>query len=233
MSLFTVEQVTCPNCGTIAEMEIFSSVNGDRRVDLTEAILAGTIQTHTCKKCDTEFRVEPSINYLSVGEGLWMMARPLSAMAHWKDEEEAASTAFEEAYGSGAPDAAKEIGELLTVRLSFGWPAFREKVLIAQHGLRDVSVEMMKLAILRNRPGNPLAPGVELRLVTVRGDQFEMGWLDAITNTPLELFTAQRSLYDEVDGGEAWANLAAKLSAGSFVDTQRLTIVPQPMEPAR
>ncbi|KJS40904.1 MAG: hypothetical protein VR71_20615 [Roseovarius sp. BRH_c41] len=233
MSLFTVEQAPCPNCGTIAEMEIFSSVNGDRRVDLTEAILTGTIQSHTCKKCETAFRVEPSINYLSVGEGLWMMARPLSAMAHWKEEEEAANTAFEDAYGSGAPDAAKEIGELLTVRLSFGWPAFREKVLIAQHGLRDVSVELMKLAILRNRPANPLAPGVELRLVNLHGDQLEMAWIDAISNTPLDLFTAQRSLYDEVDGGEAWAKLAAELSAGSFVDIQRLTIVPKPMEPAR
>ncbi len=232
MSLFTIEQAPCPNCGTLAEMEVFSSVNGDRRIDLTEAILAGTIQSHTCQKCETAFRVEPSINYLSVGEGLWMMARPLSAMAHWKDEEDIANAGFDEAYGSGAPDAAKEIGELLTVRLSFGWPAFREKVLIAQHGLIDVSVELMKLAILRNRPGNPLAPGVELRLLNVRGDQFEMGWIDAITNTPVELFTAQKSLYDEVDGSEPWAKLASDLSAGSFVDTQRLTIVPQPMEPA-
>ncbi|MCR8827337.1 CpXC domain-containing protein [Pseudosulfitobacter koreensis] len=232
MSLFTIEQAPCPNCGTIAEMEVFSSVNGDRRVDLTEAILAGTIQSYTCTKCETTFRIEPSINYLSVGEGLWMMARPLAAMAHWKDEEEIANASFDEAYGSGAPDAAKEIGELLTVRLSFGWPAFREKVLIAQHGLQDVTVEMMKLAILRTRPANPLAPGVELRLLNVRSDQFEMGWINAITNEPLELFTAQKALYDEVDGNGAWAQLASDLSAGSFVDTQRLTIVPEPMEPA-
>lgn len=228
MSLFKPFDTPCPNCGTVAELDVFSSVNGDRRPDLTDDIINGTLQRHTCANCGTEFRPEPSINYLSMGEGLWLMARPLPEMAHWDAEEEDAAASFDMAYGGGAPASAKEIGDLLTVRLTFGWAAFREKVLIAQHGLNDVTVELMKLAIIRNRPGAPLAPGVELRLLNVRGDTFDMGWVNAVTNEGVDLFQAQKALYDDIEGDPAWDDLRTSITAGCFVDTARLSVVPEP-----
>jgi len=231
MSIFSPTHFPCPNCGTENEFNIFASINADRRPDLRDDIINGDFMRIKCTSCETDFRPEPDLNYLDFGNGAWLLARPISAIAHWAEEEASAKTLFDDAYGSNTPAAAQEIGNALTARVTFGWPAVREKIIIAQENLDDVALEKTKISILRNKPGNPVGPGVELRLLAVHGTVFHLGWIRALTNEALEVFEMQRALYEDIAADEAWAELGNELSAGLFVDMQRLFIVPVPYEP--
>ncbi len=233
MSIFSPTSFQCPNCGTENEFDHFASINADRRPDLRDDIISGDFMRVKCSNCAKDFRPEPELNYLDFGNGngLWLLARPISAVAHWSDEEIAAQTLFDNAYGAGAPKAAQEIGKELTARVTFGWAAIREKIVIAQEELDDAALEKVKITILRNKPGNPVEPGVELRLLAVRSTVFHMGWIRATTNEALEVFEMQRALYEQIAVDDAWEKIGKELSAGCFVDMQRLFIVPEPIGP--
>ena len=226
MSMFQTISVPCPNCGTENSFDAFSSVNADRRPDLRDGILSGDFQRATCSSCSEEFRLEPDLNYLDVERGSWIRALPLDAKAHWDQAEAEAKAAFDEAYGSGAPAAAREIGDTLTARATFGWPGFREKLVLQDLDWNDVSLEQVKIAILRNREGNPLAPSIELRLLAASSDEMQFAWLDAQTGEIVDMFIAQRALYDEIDGDPDWAAIGDNISAGLFTDMQRLFLEP-------
>lgn len=224
MSLFSPVTMACPNCRTDNTFDAFHSVNADRRADLKAAILAGAFQRVHCTSCGVEFRLEPSFNYLDVAAGLWVSARPIAALAHWQPEVARADAAFALAYGDKAGSAAREIGARLAARITFGWPAMREKIVIRDAGLDDVGIEAVKLAILRNRPGNPLAPGIELRLIEAAGDTLTFAWMTVASNEARDIFGARRALYDALATDPDWAETRASLSVDLFVDIQRMFI---------
>lgn len=231
MSMYTPIQFACPNCGEMNEFDVFSSVNADRRPDLRDDIIFGEFMRVKCSSCEIDFRPEPDFNYLDFENGLWILAKPLGWVAHWADLESEAQALFDAAYGSGAPKTAQEIGNELTARITFGWAGLREKLIVAQEKLNDVALEETKIAILRNKPNNPVEPGVELRLLGLHDTVFHMGWIRALTNEAVEVFEVQRALYDDIAADDGWAELGEKLSTGIFVDTQRLFIEPVPFEP--
>ncbi|MCV2868166.1 CpXC domain-containing protein [Defluviimonas sp. WL0002] len=230
MSMFTTLSVACPNCGTANEMDIFQSVNADRRPDLKTAILEQRFQVKPCSSCATEFRPEPDFNYLDGKAGIWISARPIAALAQWDAEIAKAADDFALAYGDKAGEAARDIGRALKARLTFGWPAVREKIVIADAGLDDVAIETVKLVVLQTRPGNILQAGAELRLIDAAGDQLTFGWITVASDEILQRFVAQRALHDAVRDGEDWAQTRTDLSGDLFVDIQRNFIVPEPVE---
>lgn len=234
MSIFRPATQKCPNCEAENTFDYFHSVNADRRPDLRDEILSGEFMRVTCTECETRFRFDPDLNYLDSGNKAWVMARPMNMLINWDVEEAAASASFQEAYGSGAPAAAREIGDELIPRVTFGWAGFREKIEISLNGLDDVVVEQMKLTIIQTKPDNPIRPGVELRLVGVYEDIMTFAWITADTNESLQIFEARRELYDAIatDESDDWGELRADLSAGFFVDTQRLFIVPEAADEA-
>lgn len=228
MSMFTKLPVACPNCGTENQIDIFQSVNADRRPDLKAAILEGGFQVCTCANCAAEYRPDPDFNYLDGKAGLWVSARPIPALARWDAEILKAADEFALAYGDRAGEAAREIGRGLKARITFGWPAVREKIVIADAGLDDVAVEAVKLVILQSRAGNILEEGVELRLIEADDARLTFGWIDVASNDIRQSFAAQRALHDAVRDGEDWAETRAGLSGDIFVDIQRNFIVPEP-----
>lgn len=231
MSMFTTISMACPQCGTENQIDVFQSVNADRRPDLKRAILAGDFQTRSCNSCASVFRPDPDFNYLDGAAGIWVSARPIEALAQWDAEILRAADDFALAYGERAGAAAREIGANLKARLTFGWPAVREKIVIADAGLDDVAVEAMKLVILQARKGNILEAGLELRLLEAEGDSLTMGWVDVQSNEVHKRFAAQRALHDAVRDGDDWAETRAGLSRDIFVDIQRDFIDPQPPAP--
>ena len=226
MSVFTTREFTCPECGATLEYDNFDSINADRRPDLRDMIITRDLSVAYCEACDKSFRPEPRLNYLDYENGLWIMAQPINALARWDVEEESATALFAGAYGASAPASAQEIGDGLSPRLTFGWPAFREKLVVKEAALDDLILEKTKLMILANREGNPIAPGVELRLVNAREHSFRMAWIDATTGESQQQFDMQRALYDSVANSSDWAEIDQKLTAGIFVDIQRMFIVP-------
>jgi len=230
MSVFTTLEFTCPDCGASLEYDNYDSINADRRPDLRDEIFNDTLSSVHCEACDKDFRPEPNLNYLDFKAGIWVMAKPIYNISHWDVEEAKATALFAGAYGAGAPASAREIGDALTPRLTFGWAAFREKLVLKEAELDDLMIERTKLTVIANRPGNPIQPGVELRVLDVREQAFRMAWIDATTGEGLQQFDIQRALYESTANTEDWAEIDKKLNAGIFLDIQRTFIDPEPVE---
>lgn len=223
MSLFAQVNLVCPNCGASMSMEAARSVNADRRPDLRAAILEDQFQRANCGACSEVFRLQPEFNYIDTSAGLWIACYPASAIASYAATEGDVANLFATTYGSAAPEAAQEIGESLEVRMTFGWPALREKILVKQSGLDDTTLEMLKLDMLRRLPKAPLAQGVELRLTDTTDAKLRFAWLDAASEGVKQEVEVDRALYQKIaDNLEAWKPIRDQLANGAFVDIQKL-----------
>jgi hypothetical protein len=225
MSQFQTQPLACPSCGEPVEFEAVASVNADRRPDLRDAILDFSFQRQGCPKCGTSFRLDPEFSYLDVGRGQWIGAFPLAKLAHWRAAEQHARATLAQAYGDKAPAAARAIGRGLTARVTFGWAAMREKLVARAHDLNDVTLELVKMAMIRGLANSPFGRDTELRLVAVEDSVLVLAWILAVTEQIVEALRVPRSLYDEVEADAAgWQALRKELSAGLFVDLNRILV---------
>lgn len=233
MSLFKPMNLTCPVCGTLASVEVAGSINADRRPDFRDAILANDFQDTVCANCGTGFRNEPDLNYLDMGRGQWIAAMPARGMIDHLEHETEVLDTFATSFGARSTPEARAIGDTLAVRLTFGWPGLREKLLLRDLGLDDVTLECMKTDLIRRLDSVPLSPGVELRLVAMEDDNMSLIWVNALTEDVLEQVQMTRALYDMIAADpDAWAPIRAELTAGPFVDMQRLYMGQGRTEPA-
>ncbi|MBY6056358.1 CpXC domain-containing protein [Leisingera daeponensis] len=225
MSLFHPVNLVCPRCEAPVTMMAVGSVNADRRPDLRDDILEDRFQDCECDSCGESFRLQPQFNYLDAGRGQWIAAMPASRLRDHLELEDEAKALFDSSYGASAPAAARSVGSSLAARLTFGWPAVREKLLVKQLGLDDVIVEMMKLHILRSVESVPMAEGIELRLVEAddEADGYVFAWLETGSEQYLEYMTIPAELYRAIQGNpEGWGAIRARLENGYFVDMQKL-----------
>ncbi len=227
MSIFRPTTLPCPACGTPVEFEANHSVNADRRPDLRNDILEETFQEQACPKCGESFRLDPEFNLLDMQRGQWIAAAPLASLGQWKEMEDRAKSIFDRAYGDDAPEAAQEIGKTLTPRVTFGWPALREKLLAHDNDLDDVTLELCKAFIMRS-VDSPIAAESELRLLDVGPEGLSFGWLLSADGSLGPTMKVARTLYDQIAADEdgAWEELREEVSAGYFVDINRL-LIPQ------
>lgn len=227
MSLFNHATVTCPHCAAQFDVEVVASINADRRPDLRQQIIDGTFQAATCPKCATRFRLPPAFTYVDVGRGQWVLAYADYELENWPVLETQAATVFARSYGDEAPAAAREIGAGLTQRITFGWPALREKLIAHEMTLDDVTLELLKIAVMRNVQKPPFADETELRLVGPDDGALKLAWLDRTGERTLASLTVQRDIYDDIAFDKAaWADLRTQLAGHSFVDVDRLLVAP-------
>jgi hypothetical protein len=204
-------------------MEGVGSVNADRRPDFRDDILQSNFQDETCPHCHTSFRLAPEFNYLDVGRGQWIASMPANRLRDWIEVEDSTKESFAISYGAKAPQAARDIGVDLTVRLTFGWPAVREKILANDRGIDDAVLEMLKLETIRRIPSAPLAEGIELRLVDATDEALSFVWINAATEEVLETLQVRRTLLDAIlENEEGWKPIRDQLTDGPFVDIQKL-----------
>lgn len=232
MSIFRTTALKCPACGSAVDFEAVYSVNADRRPDLRAAILDETFQEKDCPSCGESFRLDPDFNLLDTQRRQWIAAAPLNSLRHWKDLEQRAQALFERAYGPEASEGAQAIGRSLQTRVTFGWPALREKLLARDHELDDLSIELCKAWIMRN-VDSPVSAESELRLLQVDDTQLGFGWLLAADGSLGPTMQVERSLYDQIAADEAgdWGELRDEIGAGYFVDINRMLIEPEPAPP--
>ena len=223
MSLFRPKNLTCPSCSALITMDAVGSINADRRPDYREDILENRFQDVTCGACNATFRLQPDFNYLDAGRGQWIAALPAARMQDYLGAEDEAAALFATSYGDKAPKAAQVVGDQLSVRLTFGWPAVREKLLLREHDLDDAIIELVKLDVLRRVPSAPMKPGVELRVFDVGAEFMGMVWIETDTEAVLEELQIPRALYDAIaENAEAWEKVHGQLTNGAFVDLQKL-----------
>jgi hypothetical protein len=224
MSLIRTNQLVCPGCGAAIEFPVAFSVNADRRRD---EILDGTFQTEECPGCGKSMRLAPEMTYLDVGRGQWILVRPAGNLREWAAFEDAARKLFADSYGPQAARAAQELGSRLSVRVVFGWPALREKLVCREHDLDDVELELLKLAILRSA-GGPLDDKTELRLLQVAGDKLVLGWIDADTEVVAETLEVPAAAYREVAAdARGWAEARKQIRSGPYADLDRMLVEPK------
>ncbi|MBX3605417.1 MAG: CpXC domain-containing protein [Piscinibacter sp.] len=226
MSRLDSQTFACTSCGAGIEMAIVSSINADRRGDLRAAVVDDSYQRGSCPSCLAPYRVEPELTYLDAAQGLWVLVRPARLLADWAPLEQVARQAFERAHGDTAPAMARELGARLRPRVVFGWAALREKLLCAQHGLDDVVLELLKLALMRTASELDIGDDLELRLVGVDGPMLSLAWLQAQGDAVIERLEVPRQAFDDIaaDASGAWAELRADLGEGLFVDVNRLLV---------
>lgn len=225
MSIFHPVSMNCPHCAQPLVFQASASVNADRRPDLRTAILDSSFQSEDCPHCGSSFRAEPQLNYLDVGRGQWIAAFPMDWVDRWPELEATSSEAFAQAFGAQASEAAQEIGDTLKPRVVFGWLALAEKLIAAQAGLDDATLELTKLALIRGLD-DPLEVGQQLRLVNTDDESlsFLIVGRDGSNDENSEELDVPRDLYDDVAGEpDDWKILRDKVSAGFFVDVARMT----------
>jgi hypothetical protein len=225
MSIFRKTTLGCPACQTPVEFEEVHSLNADRRPDLRLAILDDTFQQEVCPKCSVRFRLDPAFNLMDTQRGQWIAAAPLTALQDWKAQEQHARKLFDRAYGPEASAIAQEIGVGLKPRITFGWPALREKVLVSEHLLDDVVVELCKALVMRNSD-SPISAATELRLVQVLDGDLIFAWLKSADEARGTSMRVARKLYDEVatDNTGDWDELKGEFEGSLFVDLNRMMI---------
>lgn len=223
MSLFHPVNLVCPACKGAITMPAVGSVNADRRPDLRDDIVNDRFQDTTCPSCGKGFRLQPEFNYLDVGRGQWIAAMPAPRVPEYVAVEDEVTAVFDASYGASAPAAARGIGEGLTVRLTFGWPAVREKIIAHEAGIDDVALEILKLDMIRSMPQVRIGRGIELRLVRVVGPDLVFAWLaSASEGSAGDGFVVARYAYDTIASDmEPYAEVRAALTDGPFVDIQK------------
>src|SRR5688572_18317404 len=225
MSMFQTEQIECPACGSNVPFDVVYSVNAVLRPDLRSAILDRTFQREACGECGHSFRVEPEMTYLDMKNKQWILVRPFTDLQEWGQMEAYARTFFEAAFGPEAPGPSQALGRNLQVRVTFGWPAVREKVLCADLGLNDVELELLKFSLLRSVDNPPLSDTTELRLLGSQSDKLALVWLNVENEEPKEVMNVPRGLYNEIAADKTgWKQLRDELSAGPFIDMRRLLV---------
>ncbi len=227
MSLFHSATVTCSKCGTPAEIERVASINADRRPDLRAAILDGSFQSVTCRKCQTKLRLPPHFTYLEMGRKTWFAAEPADMLEQWPDVEDEVIDVYADTFGENASAAAQELGEGLHARLVFGWPAVREKLICQDLGLDDTTLELLKMAIMRDVQGPPMADTTELRLIGGDAENLEFHWFVTLSEKVLAGLTVPRGAYDDIVAEpDPWEVARGKLEGVPLVDLRRLIAGP-------
>ena len=223
MSLFDRMQARCPICDAAQEIDLVGSVNADRRPDLRAQILDRRFQEQTCATCGAVFRLPPGFTYGDFGRHQWILAHPFELRGEWRRLEVEALETFAALYGEGSTAEAREIGQGIAPRITFGWPAVRETLVCQEAGLDDIELELAKLAVLRRVPGSPVADGTELRLDRIEGEVLVLYWVDAVTESAITAVRLPRAAYDAIAAdGVAWADLRRQIGAGPFADYARI-----------
>ncbi|MBV8914713.1 MAG: CpXC domain-containing protein [Acetobacteraceae bacterium] len=222
MSIFHVANIVCPTCNMPAEVERSASVNADLRPDLRAAILDGRFQATTCAHCGTRLRLPPHLTYLELGRGVWIAAEPATMLEDWPSLEESVWDVYDRAFGEHASPAARSLVAGVKPRLVFGWPAFREKLICTDLGLDDVTLELLKMSIMRNVNDPPMADQTELRLVGGTPEELEFAWIETLPEERLAGLKVPRDVYDSIlENPEPWEPVRAKFDQVFLVDLRR------------
>ena len=222
MSVFHTETVACPTCATPVEFKLVFSVNGDRRPDLRDAIVAGTFQRQPCPSCGVEFRVDPEFTYMELRQGLYIAVWPVAKRGQWQACAAKTAETFEQGLGKNATPEARKLGAGIEPRAVFGWPALVEKLIARQAGIDDRTLELAKVMALRHGSETPIPGQRELRLVEAGADDMVIAWVRPADSRVEKAMRLPRTLLTEIEGEpEPWKAMRESVGEGVVVDFQR------------
>ena len=129
MSVTREDSVICPGCGAPGTVVLHSSLDAAKEPALKERLLAGELSVFTCGKCGRKARIAHSLLYADTAQGLFLQLDPEDTF------DSAAALAL---LGTVTPRVSRVVRD---------GNALIEKVRLADHGLDDRVVEVMKLLL--------------------------------------------------------------------------------------
>ena len=131
-----------------------------------------------------------------------------------------ALASFDKAFGPGSD--AHTLGAALQARVVFGWAGLCEKLIAAEAGIDDRTLELAKVAVIRSDGAIKLGPDREFRLLGATPEQLVFGWLRSATEDLEEEIGAPRELLAEIEAApQDWDELRAEVVGPMFVDFRR------------
>jgi hypothetical protein len=215
--------VTCPECGTEARFSLFSTIDAGRTPALREAILDRSLQRERCGVCGTAVRPPPAFMYFDRQCGLWIAAHAWAQRSTWQDWEERARVNFQTVYESGSSIGKQLHAGPVRARVTFGWEALREKIVVAEQDIDDVLLEIWKFRCAKAGGAAADAPDGEWRLLTVSQESVVLATIAPESEQIVEQTRLAREVFEEGMAAAATEGaLRKRLEPGIFVDILRL-----------
>lgn len=148
MSQLHKDPITCPKCHQEGDFEYWSSINVDLNPELKEKIFNEEIFIWTCPKCGATV-------YVPFGTLYHDMKNHFMIFFSHEDPEESKYELFEMPNGIG-------IEKGYTFRAVYGIFNFKEKIMILENGLNDISIEKLKYTITHHIDDSMAKRGTKL-----------------------------------------------------------------------
>lgn len=222
MSTFTDRTRACRACGTENTHSVAVSLNGGRMPELREQILGGTFQRFSCVNCHAVMIIEDAMVYLDFGRKEWLTCFPSTREREWHRLEQEPLEDWKEAMVTHAAPIVREMSAGFKIRAVFGRNALREKLLCFEHAIDDITLEVLKLDVLRTTPDLVFAPQHRLRLYAVDSETLCFGV--SATHRTLQLPRDLLSKYALEP--LQWLPITEPLRRGPYVDIGRIMLPP-------
>lgn len=219
MSVYQGRKLVCPACGSVMHRDVCVSLNGNRVPAVVDEIRAGRFQRFPCDGCGQVVVADGPLIYTDFDRKHWVGCFPRTVEAAWRVLEHQPAESFRRAMIDHAAPVIRAEADGYLVRTVFGLPALAEKILIWDHGLDDMVVEVVKLEVLRAPDGPSFDLAHRPRFLTVEGGALLLA-LDGD-----ERVRVPRGWYDAVAGGLLrYAATLDAVAAGPYVDIGRATL---------
>ncbi|MDB4967160.1 MAG: hypothetical protein JWN44_2849 [Myxococcales bacterium] len=227
MSTILNTPITCPACENVFVAPIADSVGANRAPHLLDAVLAGTFHRFSCTRCHRAVQVEKEILFTDFARGHWIGVFPPEDEPRFQECGELVTSTFHEALVEKAPAFVATWAPRFTVRVVFGVPELREKLICLHNELDDRAIEILKLDLLADRPELVERGVVALRVDGVIAEDGAIAFVsrpfpDASIAAPPVAFLVPRDVYDAVLAAlPALADAHAEMFAGPYVNVLR------------
>lgn len=177
--------VACPRCGERFNATLFTNLHVTRSPAVRDDILAGKFQRFDCPHCAASVRVEPSMLYTDFERYRWYAVFPQWAIEHRKELSEMVLEGFHRNMLVQCAPIVRSWAPMFRIRVIFGLPSLRDKLLCDDAELDDRVLEVFKLQLLRDRFPEAFRPDATLYLdraeplkltflLTLPGDQDDL-----------------------------------------------------------
>ncbi len=222
MSVTLKRRVRCPHCGDEFGADLYWSLHATRSPAVRDAVLAQRFQRFSCPSCDGTVVAEPTLLYTDFHRRQWFATFPARALAHRTELIRLVQEGFHFNMRVNAPPLVRDWADDMRVRVVFGLPWLREKLLLHDAGYDDRLVEVLKLQLLRGTATRLFRPDTPIVVDEVDDDGLTLSLMEAVPddrNEVVRSYRLPRAAYDAlIDQREAMEALLPEVFTSPVVD---------------
>lgn len=200
MSLRHTEVIECGRCGNVDEIEVLDTLDAGSHPVLKQMVLQRRLHRYECSGCNRTYVVDKPLLYVDWGRRQFLVTFPLLERPNEMTLAPLVLQLFERNLRLGPAPIAAHAHEFL-VRLCFGYEELREKIVVDDYGLADLTVESLKCEILTADPFFRIGGAATLRLDTLVGNGDLKFFPEGLVGEPIDtnkIFITPRARYDEM-----------------------------------